>query len=200
MQNKSSIVILTLGFALFAMFFGAGNLILPPYIGLLAKDNWVEAILGFAASGIVAPFLGIIAVLKSGDSFTDLGKRVNLKLALALATIIMLCIGPIVAIPRTGATTFEVGILPLMPEASAIWSSIIFFAIVLVLSISPSKIVDIIGGYLTPLLLILLTILVVIGILNPDIIPQQSSVPPVDNFAMAFQTSLICCCFWHRFC
>ena len=187
MQNKSSIVILTLGFALFAMFFGAGNLILPPYIGLLAKDNWVEAILGFAASGIVAPFLGIIAVLKSGDSFTDLGKRVNLKLALALATIIMLCIGPIVAIPRTGATTFEVGILPLMPEASAIWSSIIFFAIVLVLSISPSKIVDIIGGYLTPLLLILLTILVVVGILNPDIIPQQSSVPPVDDFAMAFQ-------------
>ena len=187
MQNKSTLVILTLGFALFAMFFGAGNLILPPYIGLLAKDNWFEAILGFSASGIIAPFLGIIAVLKSGESFTDLGKRVNLKMALVLATIIMLCIGPIVAIPRTGATTFEVGILPLMPDASAIWSAIIFFGIVLVLSISPSKIVDIIGSYLTPLLLILLTILVVVGIFNPDIVPQNSNIPASSDFAMAFQ-------------
>ena len=187
MQNKSIIVILTLGFALFAMFFGAGNLILPPYIGLLAKDNWVEAILGFTTSGIIAPFLGIIAVLKSGDSFTDLGKRVNLKLALVLATIIMLCIGPIVAIPRTGATTFEVGILPLMPDASPIWSSIIFFAIVLVLSISPSKIVDIIGSYLTPLLLILLSVLVIVGIVNPAIIPQTTNVATSQDFAMAFQ-------------
>ncbi|RRJ89438.1 branched-chain amino acid transport system II carrier protein [Paenimyroides tangerinum] len=187
MQNKSIMVILTLGFALFAMFFGAGNLILPPYIGLLAKDNWVEAILGFTTSGIIAPFLGIIAVLKSGDSFTDLGKRVNLKLALVLATIIMLCIGPIVAIPRTGATTFEVGVLPLMPDASPIWSSIIFFAIVLVLSISPSKIVDIIGSYLTPLLLILLATLVVVGILNPAVIPQSSNIGASQDFAMAFQ-------------
>lgn len=187
MQNKSFVVILTLGFALFAMFFGAGNLILPPYIGLLAKDNWFEAILGFTASGIIAPFLGIIAVLKSGDSFTDLGKRVNLKMALVLATIIMLCIGPIVAIPRTGATTFEVGVLPLLPDASPIWSSIIFFAIVLVLSISPSKIVDIIGSYLTPLLLILLSILVVFGILNPSVIPQTTNVDASSDFAMAFQ-------------
>ena len=187
MQNKSIMVILTLGFALFAMFFGAGNLILPPYIGLLAKENWFEAILGFATSGIIAPFLGIIAVLKSGDSFTDLGKRVNLKLALVLATIIMLCIGPIVAIPRTGATTFEVGILPLMPEASPIWSSIFFFGIVLTLSISPSKIVDIIGSYLTPLLLLLLAILVIVGILNPAVIPHSSNIGASQDFAMAFQ-------------
>lgn len=187
MQNKNTFVILTLGFALFAMFFGAGNLILPPYIGLLAKDNWFEAILGFAASGIIAPFLGIIAVLKSGDSFTDLGKRVNLKMALVLATIIMLCIGPLVAIPRTGATTFEVGILPLIPNASAIWSSVIFFAIVLVLSISPSKIVDIIGSYLTPLLLILLTILVLVGIFNPQILPKATEISSSTDFAMAFQ-------------
>lgn len=187
MQNKNIMVILTLGFALFAMFFGAGNLILPPYIGLQAKDNWFEAILGFAASGIIAPFLGIIAVLKSGNSFTDLGKRVNLKMALVLATIIMLCIGPIVAIPRTGATTFEVGVLPLIPNASAIWSSIIFFGIVLVLSISPSKIVDIIGSYLTPLLLVLLSVLVIVGIFNPDIVPQVATNTPSADFAMSFQ-------------
>lgn len=187
MQNKSITVILTLGFALFAMFFGAGNLILPPYIGYLAKENWLESILGFTASGIIAPFLGIIAVLKSGDSFIDLGKRVNLKFALVLATIIMLCIGPIVAIPRTGATTFEVGVLPLLPKASAIWSSIIFFGIVLTLSISPSKIVDIIGRYLTPALLILLVILVIVGILNPDNIPQQTNFSATNDFSMAFQ-------------
>jgi len=186
MEKKSSLVILTLGFALFAMFFGAGNLILPPYIGLLSKENWLEAILGFMISGIIAPFLGIIAVLKSGGSFIDLGKRVNTKAAYILATIIMLCIGPIIAIPRTAATTFEIAVLPLIPSATAISTSVVFFVIVLLLSISPSKIVDIIGGYLTPLLLILLSILIILGVLSPIILPEAVAMDAISSFSMAF--------------
>ena len=167
MSSKKILDGLTIGFALFAMFFGAGNLILPPFLGLNAGADWWSSISGFTLTAILAPFLGILAVLFSGDSFTELGARINKTLAVVLATLIMLSIGPLVAIPRTAATTFEVGVLSIFPDFNPIWSSILFFAIVLVLSISPSKVVDIIGKYLTPLLLVLLTVLVVAGILNP---------------------------------
>ncbi|MDR0229372.1 MAG: branched-chain amino acid transport system II carrier protein [Flavobacteriaceae bacterium] len=158
---------LVIGFALFAMFFGAGNIILPPIIGLITGGDWYAAVGGFSITAILAPFLGILAVLFSGDEFTDLGKRINSKLGWILATAIVLSIGPLVAIPRTAATTFEVGVLSVFPDFDPIISSVIFFGVTLALSISPSKVVDIIGQYLTPLLLVLLITLVVLGILNP---------------------------------
>lgn len=167
MKSKRYLDALTIGFALFAMFFGAGNIILPPIIGLITGGDWYSAVSGFSITAILAPFLGILAVLFSGDEFTDLGKRINSSLGWILATMIILSIGPMVAIPRTAATTFEVGVLSIWPTFNPIVSSVIFFAITLVLSISPSKVVNIIGQYLTPLLLILLIGMVLIGVCNP---------------------------------
>lgn len=158
---------LTIGFALFAMFFGAGNVILPPFIGLMTGSDWGIAVTGFSITAILGPFLGIVAVLLSGDSFTDLAKRINSTLGWVLATAIILSIGPLIAIPRTAATTYEIGVLSLWPEASPMVSSIVFFSLTLILSISPSKVVDIIGKYLTPLLLIILLCLLIIGVFNP---------------------------------
>ena len=167
MKSKSFSAAITIGFALFAMFFGAGNTILPPIIGLFTGEDWEWALSGFSITAIIAPFLGIVAVLFSGDNFTDLANRINGKAGLILATAIILSIGPLVAIPRTAATTFEVGIVPVWSDFSPVVSSILFFSITLVLSISPSKVVDIIGMYLTPLLLLILSVLVVMGILSP---------------------------------
>lgn len=166
--HKNKVVtITTVGFALFAMFFGAGNLILPPLIGLSTGRNWGEALIGFFISAIIAPFLGILVVTKSGTSFTDLGKKVHPKLIDILAVLIILCIGPLVAIPRTGATTFEVGIRPSFTELSNVVFAIIFFAIVSVLSISRTTIVNIIGKFLTPVLLLSLFALIILGVLYP---------------------------------
>lgn len=177
---------LTIGFALFAMFFGAGNTILPPIIGLITGGDWSYAVTGFSITAILAPFLGIVAVLISGDSFTDLGKRINSLLGWILATAIILSIGPLVAIPRTAATTFEIGVLPLWPTTSPILSSVIFFGITLILSISPSKVVDIIGKYLTPLLLVLLIYLIVKGIMNPLSIDELIGGSKEEAFRLGF--------------
>lgn len=161
----------TIGFALFAMFFGAGNIILPPIIGLMTGSDWGSAVAGFSITAILGPFLGILAVLFSGDNFTDLGKRINSTLGWILATAIILSIGPLVAIPRTAATTYEIGVLSVFPQASsntgAIISSIVFFGLTAILSISPSKVVDIIGKYLTPILLVILFWLILAGMLHP---------------------------------
>lgn len=88
-------------------------------------------------------------------------------LSFVLATAIMICLGPLLAIPRTGATTFEMGIQPIFPSFNPVIFSILFFGLTLILTIKPSKVVDIIGEYLTPALLIALIFLIIMGIIHP---------------------------------
>ncbi|MDO5616246.1 MAG: branched-chain amino acid transport system II carrier protein [Cruoricaptor ignavus] len=185
-MNKKIGIEITLGFALFAMFFGAGNLVLPPFIGLKTGSEWLPAIAGFLTTGIVAPFLGVLAVAKHGNSFTDFGKKVNPTIIMILAFFIMLCIGPLVAIPRTASTTYEVGILPSFPKVNNVLFSIIFFIVIYFLTVSKSKIVDIIGNYLTPFLMVCLGILVVVGVLkieHPSIVTGMSA---TESYVFAF--------------
>lgn len=184
LKNRKDFI--TIGFALFAMFFGAGNLLLPPYIGLLVGDQYFITILAFALSGILLPLMGIVAVTMSGDSIEDMGKWTNRGVITVLGTLIMLSIGPLIAIPRTAATTFEVGIQPIFPEAKPIATSVVFFIITLFLSISSSKVVDIIGKFLTPVLLVVLTILVVLGVFFPISSPQSLSVSSSKAFSLGF--------------
>lgn len=182
-KNKD---IVTIGFALFAMFFGAGNLLLPPFIGLqIGSHVWIT-IFAFGLTGIFLPFLGILSIVKSGDSIQDLGKRIHPYLAPILGTIIMLCIGPLIAIPRTAATTYEVGILPLLPNVSPILASIIFFGLTWALTIVPSKVVDIIGNILTPALLVLLLALIIIGVLYPAGDFSTSELSSMGSFTLGF--------------
>jgi len=178
--------ILTIGFALFAMFFGAGNLLLPPLIGLQVGANFLIAIIAFGLTGILLPFTGILSVIYSGDSFTDLGKRINPFIAPVLGTIIMICIGPLIAIPRTAATTFEVGLKPFFPEMNPAIGSLLFFVVTLILAIKPSKVVDVIGNYLTPVLLILLALLIVVGIVNPTEALQPTKQTMIESFSLGF--------------
>lgn len=185
MKNKFGTAV-TLGFALFAMFFGAGNLILPPFIGLKSGTEWFAAVSGFFTTGIVAPFLGVLTVVLFGTSFTDLGRKVNPLVVTVLVFLIMLCIGPLVAIPRTAAATFEIGIQPLFPDFNNILFSVLFFGVVIFLSVSKSRIVDIIGNFLTPFLILSLGILVVMGIINPPDVSHISELNSQQSFVFAF--------------
>ena len=168
------------------MFFGAGNLLLPPFIGIQIGDHVWITILAFALTGILLPFLGILSVTNSGDDFNDLGYRINKNLAAILGTIIMICIGPLIALPRTAATTFEVGVLPSFPNSSPVWSSIIFFSITWLFSIVPSKVVDLVGNILTPFLLLTLLVLIALGILYPIESPRTDQLPAAEAFTLGF--------------
>ena len=112
--------VIVCGFALFAIFFGAGNLIFPPHLGVLAGDRWFTAMVGFLISDPVLPILGVIVTARLGGRADDLGKRVSPKFAKLIGTIAILTIGPFFAIPRTGATTHEVFIRSLFPSVP-IW-------------------------------------------------------------------------------
>lgn len=160
--------IVVIGFALFAMFFGAGNLIFPPFLGVISGTKWFVSFMAFLFADGGLALLGVIAATGTqGDMMAFFG-RAGKKLGIVIASLTILCIGPFVAIPRTAATTYEIGIVPNFGHSlSPIVFAIIFFVIVLVLTIKPSKVVDIIGAFLTPVLLICLAVLIVKGIVSP---------------------------------
>ena len=166
-MKKSTKDSLIIGFALFAMFFGAGNLIFPPSLGNLSGNKFIIATIGFLLTGVGIPFLGIVAASNFDGSFTKMASRVSPKFALICTTILFLAIGPMLALPRTAATTFEMAIRPMFGEMSPLLFSIIYFAINLIIVFKPTKLIDIIGTYLTPVLLIALTILIVKGCISP---------------------------------
>ena len=166
MEIKRKDVIIC-GFALFAIFFGAGNLIFPPYLGIVAGDRWYIAMFAFLLSDPVLPILGVIVTAKLGGRADDLGKRVSPKFSKFIGTIAILTIGPFFAVPRTGATTHEIFVAPLFPSVPNWVTCIIFFAITLYITLNPGKVIDVIGKYLTPALIVILTLIVVIAIVNP---------------------------------
>ena len=162
-KNKD---ILIIGFALFSMFFGAGNLIFPPFIGMTSGSNWLTSFLGFVIADVGIILLSINAVAKAG-TFQDVVGRAGKKFGIGLEVIMMLCLGPILVIPRTAATTFEMSVAPLSSSLNSVVFSILFFTLTFILTIRPTKVMDIIGKFLTPVLLIALAFLIIKGIISP---------------------------------
>lgn len=160
------------GLMLFALFFGAGNLIFPAFLGQQAGSNWLSAMSGFLLTGAGLPLLGVIAIGYSGSrDVQDLASRVTPWYGVAFAAVLYLAIGPLFATPRTATVTFEIGVTPFIgPEhktmALAIFSAF-FFGVTYWLSISPGKLVDRIGKVLTPALLATIAVLVGYAAFNP---------------------------------
>lgn len=178
--HKDAIVV---GAALFAMFFGAGNLIFPPAIGLATGDQWLLSLLGFLVTGIGLPVMGVLAVSKAGGTINDLASKVSNKFSVILGTIIILAIGPLLAIPRTGATVYEIGIKPML-SVSPLVVSIVYFAITLFFVIKPSGIIDKVGKILTPVLLFVIGLIIFNGIVHPIGAPTSTTI--VNPFSKGF--------------
>ncbi|MEK4299824.1 branched-chain amino acid transport system II carrier protein [Oceanobacillus sp. FSL W8-0428] len=163
---------LAIAFMLFALFFGAGNLIFPAQLGQLSGDNLTPAIIGFLATGVGLPFLGIMAMGFSGkNNLQELASRVHPIYGLAFTALLYLTIGPFFAAPRTGTVAYEVGIAPYVNDGAHSTVLLIFtgvfFLITLLFSLFPSKIVDNIGKFLAPALVILLLVLLAVAFFNP---------------------------------
>ena len=186
MDIRKRKTILFLGMALFAMFFGAGNLLLPAYLGLQTRTDWTTTFAGFSLTAILAPVLAIFAVAVSGNYFTDLGSRANVKLAYILSLINVLCIGPLIALPRAGASVYEVAIKPIIPDAQPVWVCVLFFGAVMGASFSLNRITGILGKIFAPILLFFLALLIVPGLF----VGSTVNIPPTiieDRFYVGFQ-------------
>ena len=158
--------LLTLGFMMFSIYFGAGNLIFPTALGQAAGDHTLIAMLGFMTTGVGLPLLGITAIALAGGEYASLlHEKTWPRFATVLLVILYLIIGPLFAMPRTGAVSFEIGIRPFLGEENLglgqLIYTAIFFATSYYLALNPNKIIDRVGKMLTPALLLVLAILFV---------------------------------------
>ncbi len=191
MDNNSTRYI-AIGSMLFALFFGAGNLIFPAAMGQTAGANVYWALLGFCITGVGLPLLGIVAVGYSGcHDLREVASRVHPLYGLFYTVICYMAIGPCFAIPRTGTVSFEIAVRPFFgadPSAFALPVFLaIFLGIAFWLSSSPSKLVDRIGKFLTPALLVTLAILIVMSFVSPMGDFQAATGPYKDPLGAAVQ-------------
>ena len=168
MSRKKIIDIIICGFALFAIFFGAGNLIFPPYLGVISGNNWGIANIAFLLSDPLLPILGVIVTALLGGQATDLGKRVSKHFSIIIGAISIILIGPLFAVPRTGATTHEIFVQSFVPTAPQWITSLIFFGLTLYIAIHSHTVIDAIGKYLTPILLIILLLVFIAAVVQPN--------------------------------
>ena len=158
-------------FALFSLFFGAGNLILPPYLGYTSGNEWFITSIGFAISAVLIPILGIFAHARTQGTLLDFGNKVHPVFSLVFCILVYL-IAITLPGPRTASVTYEMGLQPYF-NISSLTSSSIYFGLVLVFVLNRSKVTDILGKYLTPLLLIILATIIGVAIFGE--LPEPGS-------------------------
>ena len=188
---------LLVSFMLFSLFFGAGNLIFPPFLGQNAGAATIPAVAGFVVTAVILPVLGVIVVAQT-DGLDKLGARVNGKFAIIFTMLIYLSIGPGLGIPRAASVPFEMAVAPYLPQNAPLklfmlGYSLIFFVIAAWLALNPSKLVDRIGQYLTPSLLTLIVFLFIAFVFKGEAAvaaaqPAYSEAPFLKGFCEGYQT------------
>ncbi len=170
-QKLSTGKIVSLSLMLFAMFFGAGNMIFPPMLGHLGGENFLAGTLGFVATDAGLSVLGIAAVVLVGTKLDDLAGLIGPKFSIFMGMVIYLLIGPLFALPRTGTVSYELAVVPFLGDNAGVVSSVIFtalfFGVTYLLCLNPSKLVDIVGKVLTPILLLSIAVIFVVSLVNP---------------------------------
>ena len=188
---------LLISFMLFSLFFGAGNLIFPPFMGQNAGNQSIPAMIGFLITAVVLPVLGVIVVARF-DGLNSLAQNVGSKFSFLFTILIYLSIGPGLGIPRAASVPFEMAVAPYLPQGTnlTLWMvgySLVFFLVALWLCLNPGKLVDRIGSVLTPVLLSMLCFLFIAFLFRGETSiaqPQEaySGAPLLQGFSDGYQT------------
>ena len=195
MSRLNGFELLALGFMTFALFLGAGNIIFPASLGINAGELVWSASLGFLLTGVGLPLLTVVALARVGGGMTQLTSPIGKFAGTLLAVAVYLSIGPLFATPRTAVVSFEIGVVPFTgdsPWALMIYS-LLYFALVTYLVLTPGRVLDQVGKIITPILLVALFILGGAAIFAPaaEIIqpqPEYAAHPITKGFLDGYLT------------
>ncbi|MDN3491413.1 branched-chain amino acid transport system II carrier protein [Winogradskyella bathintestinalis] len=180
--------LLVTSFGLFSLFFGAGNLLLPPLLGYNAGEDWLWVTIGFMITAVVIPIIGILAHARLQGTLFDFGKKVSPTFSL-IYCILIYCIAVAIPSPRTAAATHEIAIFPAF-GTSPLLTSAIYFTLVLVFVLNRSKILNFIGKFLTPLIVVMLLLVIGIGLFSSQLYAEAPNyeTPIVTGLLEGYQT------------
>lgn len=190
--------VFTTGLAIFSMLFGAGNLIYPLIIGMTAGNlTWIGMI-GFLITAAILPLLGLVAMILFDGDYQDFFGRLGYIPSKVLIFLSLLIIGPVVAIPRI-VTLSHVMIAPFIPiellqtssQLSSALFACIFLGLTFLASCRENKIIDILGKYISPILLASLAIIIAKGFWSADSIVPAQDIPwniLIKNIVRGYET------------
>lgn len=169
---------LLLGLAMFCMFFGAGNVIFPLYLGQSLQSEFLLGCVGMFFTAVIMPFTGVfIMILLNGDTVRFFG-RFGRLLGLLLMAFLMMLLGPLGSTPRCVAlslASFQAFFPNLNPE--------VFIGVILFLLYFATKnrelMMKILGRYVTPILLSLLAFIIIVGFVKDN--PEALAKPPIND-------------------
>lgn len=193
MKNKPYSHIITVGLAIFSMFFGAGNLMYPLDVGLHAGTNNLYGMLGFILTAVCLPLAGLIAMILFDGNYESFFGRLGTSVGNFIILLSILIIGPVIAIPRI-VTLSHTMIAPFMPiellqtitPQSSFIFAFIFLGITFLATFRENRIVDLLGKVISPLLLISLIVIIAKGLLT-----AETAVPALVNPWQAFKINFI---------
>ena len=176
------------GFALFSLFFGAGNLILPPTLGVKSGLDWWIVVLGFVLTAVTIPILAIFAHAKLQGTLYDFGKKVS-PIFSTIYCFLIYIIAVAIPSPRTAAVTHEMTVQPFF-ETTPLLTSVIYFVLVFIFAVNRTKVIGLIGKFLTPIIVLILLIIIGIAIFTSSgtMNPSTFTTPFVDGILEGYQT------------
>ncbi|MEH6492548.1 branched-chain amino acid transport system II carrier protein [Halopseudomonas sp.] len=169
MKTLKAFDVLALGFMTFALFLGAGNVIFPPSAGLAAGEHMLPTALGFMLTAVGLPLLTLIALARVGGGLAELTTPLGHWPGLLLSVAVYLAIGPLFATPRTTVVSYELGVVPFVQDSwqTLLCYSVLYFSAVIFLALKPGQLVQRVGMFITPVLLLGLTLLGAAAVLFP---------------------------------
>ncbi len=196
MKKPGAKGLILIGITLFSMFFGAGNLIFPPFLGYEAGSLTLPAFSGFVITAVAFPVLGVAAAAKAGG-VERLCEKIHPLFGKAFTLLIYICIGPLLAIPRTAGTSYamfdfiteragsgSLAGISVQLLVSVLFSAL-FFAGAGVLARKPERLKDILGKRMTPVLLILIAVMFFASLFHPELKPALPAQRYAENAFMA---------------
>lgn len=177
MNDRKTIFII--GFALFASFFGAGNLILPPQLGFSSGPDWWLVALGFVTSATVIPLLALFGHARLQGTMLDFGNKVSPLFSLIYCLCVYI-IAITLPIPRTAAVTHEMAIQPFF-DTSSLLTSGVYFGLAFMFIMKRDRILSILGKFLTPLIVLILLAIIAIGLFSA---PESMNASTLDSPAL----------------
>jgi branched-chain amino acid:cation transporter, LIVCS family len=156
----------SIGLAIFAMLFGAGNVVFPLIVGRDSGIMLSLGLLGFLISAVIVPLLGLISVMLSEGDYQKFFLNLGEIPGKIIVFISMILIGPFALTARCVTISYA-SISPYIPKLTLFHYSIVAACIIFFITIKKDLIMDILGKVLGPIKLLLLSTIIIVGILHP---------------------------------
>jgi LIVCS family branched-chain amino acid:cation transporter len=189
-MKKDLLAVLSTGFALFSMFFGSGNLIFPIAVGLDSNGHYIVASLGVLCTCVIFPLLGMLGMMLFKGSIPEFFSCFGKKGVFLFSLLALSLMGPFGVLARC-LTVIHGALLLLFPTITLPVASFCMCTLIYFMTINKNKIVNLLGSFLTPVLLCAIGAIVYSGLMKttlPEITDFDSFTPFKNGFFTGYQT------------